>query len=92
LAYRILVVDIIIDVITCCMLFVIIAKSRRSRMLHFLPKDSCKFPTEESMGAQNLNFVPKHKMGVFSSNICISGEMFPIIKKNLLTAETAEVI
>jgi len=44
------------------------------------------------MGAQNLNFVPKHKMGVFSSNICISGEMFPIIKKNLLTAETAEVI
>jgi len=63
-----------------------VKKSRQGRMLLF--SDSCKFSTEEIMGAQNFNFASKlpHN-GTFQTHI--SGQKFSDMK-NFPTVQNLE--
>jgi len=47
--------------------------------------ESCKFPTEDIMGVQNINFASKSpKMGIFSSRFCSFERKFSDKKKNAI--------
>ena len=47
------------------------------------PTDSCKFPTEEIMGAQNFNSAPK-----FRQNVWLSAQNFAFFEVNFPTRST----